>query len=146
MDCALSSIRKICAHEHTQNKNILSIYTTLDRQASRTRDRSKVHIKFTYWWALFRADPGPHLCLSWVELNEDCQSTVWALKYLIQTYVCGTRDRLRVHVKFTYWRALFRPELNLSVDWNIGEIELELKNNIEEVPVKPVKIAESNGE
>ena len=37
------------AHGQTHNKNISSIHTSLDRQASRTRDKSRVHIKFTFW-------------------------------------------------------------------------------------------------
>ena len=50
----------------TQTKlSISSIYTTLDRQASRTHDRSRGHITFTYLWALFSLD---HY-LSWCELN-----------------------------------------------------------------------------
>lgn len=37
-------------------------------------------------------------------------------------------------------------ECNLSVAWNTGEIELELKKSIEEVRCQPVEIPESNGE
>ena len=65
VDCALSIIWKICSNGQTQNKNILSIFTTLDWQASRTQDRSR------------------DLCLSWVELNEHFQSTVWPFYYYL---------------------------------------------------------------
>ena len=69
----------------------------------------------------------------WEVVNKHCVSIVWALKYLNWTNVCGRRDRSRFYIKFTYWCALFRAELNMFVGWNICEIELELKKSIEEV-------------
>ena len=66
-----------------------------------------------------------HLCRAWFtplwkgntlqeEVNKHCVSIVWALKYLNWTYVCGRRDRSRFYIKFTYWLALFRAEVNIS--------------------------------
>lgn len=60
------SIGSICADRQT-HKNISSIHTSLDQQLSRTHGTLRVHITFTYWWALLK------LYLL------HCQSTVWAL-------------------------------------------------------------------
>ena len=79
--------------------------------ASRTRDRSRVHIKFQYWWALLR----PDLCLSYKsKLNERCQSTVWALHEhwsILNKLICGLKYTLLVKV----WILLRTPITLFSI-------------------------------